>query len=211
MKLKLQLKQINQEFLDKAPKDIIDLFKCEADRLVKQGIDESALKYGDYIPEFQLKNALGEVISSKELLTQGPLVISFYRGAWCPYCNLELAAYQRILPQIQGLGAQLVAISPELPDESLTLLEKHELKYEILSDLDNQLAKKFGLTYKMSEEVQAIYKKSGIDLAETQGNDHYELPVPATYIIDETGKVILSFVNVDYTDRLEPEEILSVL
>lgn len=211
MKLKLELKKVNEEFIKNAPADIVALFKKETDRIVREGVEASALKLGDMIPAFSLKNALGEVVHSKDLLAQGPLVINFYRGGWCPYCNLELAAYQRLLPELRDLGAQLIAISPELPDNSLTLMEKHELKYEILSDLDNQVAKQFGITFELSPQVRTIYESFGIDLKGTQGNDKHELPIPATYVVNERGQVILQFVNADYTDRLEPEEILGVL
>lgn len=104
-----------------------------------------------------------------------------------------------------------MGISPELPDNSLNLIDKHALKYEILSDIDNEVARKFGLVFSLAEELRPIYKNWGIDLPGTQGNDRHELPVPATYVVDESGTIILAYVDTDYTKRLEPEEVLGVL
>ncbi len=144
-------------------------------------------------------------------MSKGPLVISFYRGGWCPYCNLELRAYQEILPEIKNLGAQLVGISPELPDNSISLTEKYSLKFQILSDIENEVAREFGIVYHVEEELQEAYKNLGIDLVSTQGNNNYELPVPATYVVNTNGNVILSYVNTDYTKRLEPSTVLESL
>lgn len=211
MNLKIELEKIKKQFLENASQDIIDTFGEFAEKLAMQGIEAKALKVGDKLPSFILKNAVGEPISSDDLLADGPLVINFYRGGWWPYCNLELGRYQEILPEIHALGGQLIAISPELPDNSLNLVEKHSLKYEILSDINNDVAKKFGLVFSLGEKLRPLYEKFGIDLPGTQGNDNYELPVPATYVVDENGTIILSYVDTDYTKRLEPEEVLEVL
>lgn len=211
MSIRYQLKKINEQFQENASPKAISILGKSAEKLAKLRIEETALKVGDRIPSFTLKNAVGEHIDSADLLEDGPLVINFYRGAWCPYCNVELNGYQDILENIHSKGAQLVAISPELPDNSLSLIEKHELKYEILTDLNNDLAKELGLVFSLDTELKSLYKDFGIDLESAHGNQNYELPVPATYVIDETGTVIMSYVNVDYTDRLEPEEVLTVL
>jgi peroxiredoxin len=211
MNLKLELAKVDEEFIKKAPKDIIDLFRRQAKKLAYKEIEKNALKVGDKLPSFELENVLGEKIQSYDLLANGPLVITFYRGGWCPYCNLEVAAYQEAFPEIRNLGAQLVAISPELPDNSMSLVEKYSLKYEILSDIENKVAREFGLTFCIEDELQAVYKNLGVDLVASQGNKNYELPVPATYVIGSNGIVILSYVDVDYTKRLEPEEVISIL
>jgi len=211
MNLREELKVVHARFLEGVSEDIKVILKKSAEELAEKRIKDKALKVGDIMPLFSLKNAVGETINSAELLEEGPLVITFYRGGWCPYCNLELAGYQKILPEIKDLGAQLVAISPDKPDDSLDLMGKHSLKYEILSDYNNELAKEIGLVFSLSEDMQWLYKEFDIDLARTQGNTNYELPVPATYVVDESGRIILSYVNIDYTDRLEPEEILNVL
>lgn len=211
MNLKSQLKKLKEESMSMIPDDIKKVLKTAAENLAKEEIEKNALKLGDTIPNFKLKNAVGEWVDTTELLEQGPLVISFYRGAWCPYCNLELQAYQEILPEIHDLGAQFVAISPELPDRSLSLVEKHSLKYEVLSDLENEVARKFKIVFGIEDELKEAYELLNVDLAKTQGNERYELPIPATYVIDENGKIILAHVYSDYTTRLEPQEVLRVL
>ncbi|MBK5241354.1 peroxiredoxin-like family protein [Clostridium sp.] len=211
MDLKFELAKVNENFMKVAPKDIIDLFKRQAEKLAHKEIEKTALKPGDKLPDFELENSIGEKINSYDLLSNGPLVISFYRGKWCPYCNLEIQAYQEILPEIRDLGAQLVGISPELPDNSMSLVEKYSLKFEILSDIDNKLANKFGLTYYVEKELQEAYKNLGIDLVSSQGNSNYELPVPATYVVNSNGTIVLAFIDTDYTKRLQPSGVIETL
>jgi peroxiredoxin len=211
MDLKFELAKVNENFMKVAPKDIIDLFKRQAEKLAHKEIEKTALKLGDKLPDFELENSIGEKINSYDLLSNGPLVISFYRGKWCPYCNLEMQAYQEALPEIKGLGAQLVGISPELPDNSMSLIEKYSLKFEILSDIENKLANKFGLTYYVEKELQEAYKNLGIDLVSSQGNNNYELPVPATYVVNSNGTIVLAFIDTDYTKRLQPSEVIETL
>jgi len=211
MNLKYELHKMHNKFLENASPETISILKKTAEKLAKERIEDRALKVGDKLPSFMLKNAVGDTIESDELLEAGPLVINFYRGAWCPYCNVELAGYQEILSEIHAAGAQLIAVSPELPDSSLSLIDKHALKYEILSDINNAVARELGLVFSLTEEMQKLYKEFGIDLFKSQGNSAYELPVPATYVVDESGTVILSYVDIDYTTRMEPEEVLTVL
>jgi len=211
MNLSEQLKKIHEEFAKSAPQEVLDTFERASQQLAEEKIEEKALKVGDKMPSFELKNALGKVIKSSELLAKGPLVMNFYRGAWWPYCNIELGGFQEILPEIHSKGAQLVAISPELPDNSLSLSEKLELDFEILSDLNNDIARKFGIVFELTDELKPLYEKFGVDLPKTQGNENFELPVPATYVVDGDGTVILAHIDIDYTRRLEPEEVLEVL
>jgi peroxiredoxin len=138
-------------------------------------------------------------------------VIAFYRGGWCPYCNLELRALQQALASIQGTGATLVAISPETPDNSLTTQEKNELEFQVLSDRDNQVAREFGLVFRLPASLLPIYEDFGIDLIAHNGNNHFELPIPATYVVRQDGTVKYAFANVDYTKRAEPSEIVNAL
>jgi len=197
---KLRISQENQKIMADS-----------AQLLVDQHIGENALKEGDYLPEFNLKNASGDLVSSKELLSQGPIIINFYRGSWCPYCNLELKAYQEILGEIKNNQANLVAISPELPDTSLSLVEKHQLEFEVLTDLDNLLAKKLGLVFQLDQKLIDVYTNSGHDLAKAQGNRRFELPLPATYVVASDGKILLAFINSDYRKRLEPSTALQAI
>ena len=181
------------------------------EKLTQSGITNNALKVGDKAPFFSLPKANNESISSAELLQKGPLVINFYRGGWCPYCNLELRAYQQILPEIKELGAQLAAISPNLPDKSLSTVKKNSLDFYVLSDVGNKVAGDFGLVFTLDEELLPIYKQFGIILSEENGDDSFELPIPATYVLNSDGAIVLAFPDADYTKRLEPEEVVNVL
>lgn len=174
-------------------------------------IEKRALKKGDNLPAFTLAGVDGKNISSDELLKQGPLVITFYRGGWCPYCNLQLHDLQKHLHEMHTLGAQLVAISPQTPDESLSTAEKAKLKFHVLSDKDGQVARSFGLLYKLPPDLVALYKKFGIDLQKSNGNDMWELPLAATYVVSMKGEIVYSFVDVDYKKRAETLDLLGAL
>jgi peroxiredoxin len=151
------------------------------------------------------------MVSSEALRHEGPVVVSFYRGGWCPYCNLELKALQEVNDEIKALGARLVAISPELPDETLSTAEKNDLEFEVLSDTDNKVADQYGLSFSLAEELRPIYKNWGADVATVNDDPDWRLPLPATYVIDQDGRIVHSFTDEDYTARLEPDEILDSL
>lgn len=193
------------------PSDKYAVMQRSTKELQEINLSENALKSGSELPAFELPNASGSSIKSEDLLSDGHLVISFYRGGWCPYCNMELRALQSILPQIKEAGAQLVAISPETPDNSLSTSEKNELSFEVLSDVDNTYAKELGLVFQMPEDLREVYHSFNLHMDQHNGNEDYELPMPATYLVDKSGKVIFDFVPEDYTYRLEPEEILQAL
>jgi peroxiredoxin len=205
MNLNRELKKLQEQTLKNIPEEYVEVMLKDVEIQVKKGLTKNALAIGETIPNFKLENAVGEQVDVKDLLENGPLVISFYRGAWCPYCNMELAAYQEVLSELTEAGGQLVAISPELPDASMSLIEKHGLKYQILSDVNNEVARQFGLVFKLSDSLQKVYSKLGLDLSEGQGNSNYELPFPATYVINSDGRVVEMSVQYDYTQRLEPD------
>ncbi len=211
MNLQEQIKEFQKGLLSKVPEETLKSMFDATDKLVKAGLAEKALKMGDKAPAFSLPDAKLKLVSSKELLKKGPLVLNFYRGGWCPYCNLELKAYQKILPEINELGAQLIAISPNLPDKSLSTTEKNSLDFEVLSDVRNKVAREFGLVFTLAEELRPIYKQFGFDIAGDNGDDSFEIPIPATYVINTDGTIILSFVDADYTRRLEPMEVIKAL
>ncbi|MEW7292979.1 peroxiredoxin-like family protein [Aquimarina sp. 2304DJ70-9] len=171
----------------------------------------NALKSGDYIPEISLPNAANKNISVQELLLEKKVVLSFYRGGWCPYCNLELKALQQALQEFEKLGATLVAISPETPDNSLTTSEKNNLSFEVLSDIDNTIAKTFNLAFTLPDDLIHIYHGFGIDLEISNGNINQQLPIAATYVIDQNGKIIYDFIKEDYKERADPQEIINFL
>lgn len=180
-------------------------------KLVEAHIERNALGVGAQAPDFTLPDVHGEPVRLGGLLERGPVVLSFYRGAWCPYCNLQLRAYQRALPQIVARGATLVAVSPQLPDGSLTMAEQNALGFPVLSDQGNQVARQYGLVFQLDGAVRERYLGMNIDLERSNGDSSWELPMPGTYVIDRGGTIRLAFVHPDYTRRLEPAEILVAL
>ncbi|HBQ97545.1 MULTISPECIES: peroxiredoxin-like family protein [unclassified Roseofilum] len=211
MTLANDLNAHKQQFRSNVPQETQNVMQQATTDLGDSGILEQTLKVGDTIPDFTLPNATGKPVNVKELLTKGPVAIAFYRGGWCPYCNLELKALQNALASIEETGATLVAISPETPDNSLTTQEKNELAFPVLSDVDNQIARQFGLVFKLPASLLPIYQSFGIDVAAHNGNDHFELPIPATYVVQPNGKIVYAFADVDYTKRAEPSAIVDAL
>ena len=211
MNLTQELNAFKAKFKANQPEKIKSVMATATTDLIESKLAEKSLGKGDKIPDFSLPNAVGEEVSLNSLLAKGAAVISFYRGGWCPYCNMELRALQQALPEIEAKGASLVAISPETPDASLSTKEKNELSFEVLSDRNNQLAKKLGLVFTLPESLRPIYKNFGIDIPAHNGEDTFELPLPATYVVAADGTVIYSFAHADYTKRLDPAEIINAL
>jgi peroxiredoxin len=178
---------------------------------LRDGLAKSALKTGDGAPAIVLGNARGDTVDVGALLKNGPVIISFYRGGWCPYCNLELRAFQQILPEIKAVGAALVAISPEKPDDTLSTAEKNALSFEVLSDVGQKVGRAFGLVYDFSDELKSAYKEFGIDIPGKNGAEDWALPISATYVIDRDGTIIYAYTDADYRDRAEPADVLEVL
>lgn len=211
LSLEQELEQRRTSSEKNIPSEKYAVMKASTESLKAQHLSKKALKTGNHFKHFKLPNAAGSTINSKDLLENGPLVISFYRGGWCPYCNMELRALQNILPELMEHNAQLIAISPETPDHSLSTQEKNELTFEVLSDEGNSYAKELGLVFQMPENLREVYHSFGLHVDQHNGNKDYELPMPATYVVAPSGKVIYSFVPEDYTYRLEPSEILDAL
>ena len=211
MTLKAELDAFRSEFMSNAPPQVREAMTSADMELAASGISRRAVKAGNRVPEFRLPDARGGQVRLRELLAKGPVVVSFYRGGWCPYCNLELRALQNALPAIKLLGAELVAISPQSPDESLSTAEKNALAFPVLSDDGSATAKAYGIAFPLAEELRPIYKRFGHALPDKNGDDSWVLPIPATYVIETTGTVVLAFVDVDYRNRLEPAEIISAL
>ncbi|MEM8778304.1 MAG: peroxiredoxin-like family protein [Cyanobacteria bacterium P01_G01_bin.49] len=211
MNLTDELKHLQEQFKAKQPEEVKKVMASATNDLIRQGIAQNSLKCGDTMPNFRLSNALGKTRELQDLLQKGTVIISFYRGGWCPYCNLELRTLQQYLPQFQALGANLVAISPETPDNSLSTTEKNELTFEVLSDVGNQFAKTLGLVFTLPEALRPIYQNFGIDLAAYNGDNSFELPIPATYVVTQDTKIVEAFIEPDYTKRLDPEAIISTL
>ncbi len=211
MSLAQNIEAFQDEFIPTIPEQTLDMLMSELQGLIDSGIAEKAVQQNAPFPAFTLANANNETRSLDDFLSKGPLVISFYRGAWCPYCNLEINALQQRLPDIIAAGAQLVAISPQRPDKSIDQITSSQLTFEVLSDLENKLAKECGLVFTLPESLRPVYEAWQIDIPEHNGNDSFELPIPATYIIDNTGTVRYAHVKMDYTQRLEPDVIIEQL
>lgn len=211
MSLLEQIQEMQKGFMRQVPEENLKIMQSATEKLIKSGIVEKCLKEGDKMPAFSLPNAKNELVSSDTMLNKGPLVVNFYRGGWCPYCNLELRAFQEALPEIIDLGAQLVAISPNLPDKSLSSIEKHALTFEVLSDIGNKISRQFGLVFTLDEQLQHLYKQFGIDIPAYNGDESYELPIPATYVVNSDGIIELAFVDADYTKRMDPNEVIETL
>ena len=212
MTLLQDIENFQKEFFPNIPEDALQVMKRTSAELLAKKLEDKAVKAGDAIPAFTLTDATGKQVSSDQILNGGPTVISFYRGGWCPFCNLELQALQKVLPEIKANNATLLAISPELPNNSLTTQEKYELEFPVLSDPDNRVAKKFGLVFELGRELVSLYKENfDVDLVAINGMEKVELPIPATYVVDREGVIQYAFVDADYTKRAEPDEILKVL
>jgi peroxiredoxin len=175
------------------------------------GVGDSALKAGDACPEFALASAEGRIISSAQLLAKGPLVLSFYRGKWCPYCVTELEALREAAPDIAAAGASLVAVTAEDCGGALAAKRAHRMEFEILCDLENGLGLLFGLTYMVPPDFRDKYREVDIDFPLIYGNDSWFLPVPASYVIRPDGVIAHAYVNPDFRERLDPSVILDVL
>ncbi len=180
--------------------------------LCDTGILDRAARAGDRLPPADhLVDAFGRPFDLAGLVAAGPVVITFYRGGWCPYCNLELRAYQAALPEILAAGGTLVAISPELPDHSLSTAEKNDLTFPVLSDVGGGFADALGIRFALSQTVQPFYEKAGHALPSRNGDGCWALPIPATFVVERGGGIALASVEPDYRRRLEPAAAIAAL
>jgi len=199
------------DFVTSLPTQTQQLVGDAFGRLMASDVATNAVQLGDRAPDFSLPNAMGGSTRLSDKLATGPVVLSFYRGGWCPFCSLEFAALQRQLGQIEALGASLVGVSPELPDTSIATVERHQLRFEVLSDRGNAVATQYGLLSEVDEAIRPMYLEFGFDLPALNGDDSWGLPVPATYVLDPSGLVVAAYVDKDYTKRMEPSGIIDAL
>lgn len=183
----------------------------QAAEKLKQRLPKPGLKPGAQAPDFVLPNAAGSPVSLREKLKSGPVVLVFYRGAWCPFCNLHLHTLQQHLPEFRDYGAQLLAITPQRPDKSQLQIKKDKLSFEVLSDLDDSVMQAYQLYYKLDPELVQVYIRHGLDVAEYNGPGRTVLPVPGTFIIDTQGIIRAAHADTDYKQRMEPQAIIRVL
>lgn len=195
----------------KPSQEALDTMHRATAELIASGQAQRAKKAGDAAPEFLLKDPDGKPVSSRDLLAKGPLVISFYRGVWCPYCNLELQALQETLPEMTARGASLVAISPQTAPNSRKSERDNKLSFPILSDARSEVADAFGIRFALPPDLVSLYKSFKNDLPVINDDPAWVLPMPARYVIGRDGIIAYAEVNPDYTHRPDPSELLPVL
>jgi len=209
--LNAQTTEFKTNFFSQAPAPAVAAIHGWIGELSGSGIAQSSRSVGQSAPDFALPNARGEVVKLADLRARGPVVVMFYRGEWCPFCNITVRAYQRALGGIEAQGATLVAISPQTPDNSLSMAEIAELGYEVLSDQGNAVARQFGVVYRLSDPIFGLQKQFGVDLVKANGDDSRELPLPGTFILDQSGVIRFAQVFADHTVRAEPSEVIEAL
>jgi peroxiredoxin len=209
--LNTELRAFYEARQQQIPDEVREIMQRAGQELADSGQAGRALTAGDKAPRFSLPSAKGQTLALDDLLADGPVVLTFYRGAWCPYCNIALRALQQHHDAITARGARLLAVSPQIPDESLTLTEKHDLAFDVLSDIGSDTAKQYGLAFDLPEDLAAVYDRLGFDLQRVNDGHPRTLPLPATYVIGRDGVIRWAFVDTDYTTRAEPADILAAL
>ena len=211
MSLNKELKTLQKEVLDSFSPEIREELITENQKLFSDFLYEKVLTAGSRVPDVMFRDKNLETVSLSKILEAGPVVLSFYRGTWCPYCNLELLHLAGIHKQVTDRGAQLIAVSPELYRFAEDTINKNHIDFPVYTDLGNHAATKFGLVFDLPPKYREIHEKLGIYLNVLHGEDKWLLPVPATFIISKDGVIRSTYVNADYTTRMEPEDILKAL
>ncbi len=211
MTLQTELDEFRGAWTQRVGPEISGLVGADIDDLRNSGLLDRVARPGDRLPSLTLPNAAGERIDLGALSGAGPLVITFYRGGWCPYCNLELRGYQQRLGDFERLGATLVAVSPETPDDTLDTAQKNALAFPVLSDVEGRLADALGIRFQLSPAIKALYQKFGHDLPMRNGDGGWSLPMPATFIVAKGGVIATVFADPDYRRRLDPEQALAAV
>jgi peroxiredoxin len=207
-----QLDARKAKFVEMATPERIAAAENAISEVADSGILEKAINLGDKAPNFTLPDALGNSVSLYDELTKGPVILTWYRGSWCPYCNIQLHDYQASLGDIKAAGAQLVAVSPELSDSALSWKEKNELEFIVLSDVGNEVAREYGIVYRIPDAISAGYVAGGrTDLTQYNGDDSLELPLAVTYVIGTDGSVEYAFVDADYRKRAETSDVVEFI
>jgi peroxiredoxin len=210
--LSQQLEDYRAGWLQRVPADRRAAMERHIAHLAESGAGRNAKQAGDLAPAIVLPDANGRTFDVATLLAKGPVIVTFYRGGWCPYCNLELKAYQAVLPRIIAAGANLVAISPEKPDDSVSTAEKNNLTFTVLSDVGQRVGKAFGLVYAFTDELRSVYHGFKLDIPEKNAApDDWSLPLSATYVIGSDGRILFADTGVDYRRRTDPLDVLQLL
>lgn len=212
------LRSLREQFAERkdliakyVPPDVQAVHARTVAALKQQGLAAKTLGVGAKAPSFELPDHNGKLVSVATLLSKGRLVICFIRGRWCPFCVGQMEAMNSIAAQIEATGASLVAISPQTEKQAYFMHDQHKLAFPLLGDAHNEVARQFGLVYRVPEEQQAIYRRTFVNLPFVNGDDSWELPIPATYVIDRDSTILFTAANEDYTERPEPLKVLSAL
>lgn len=201
-----KLKEASQKMGAKTPTEMKKIFKRTGKRLEKTGIAQSAINQGEKLPEFKIEGK-----PFKNFYSKKPVVLKFYRGHWCPYCQIELKDYQKYKSEIEKAGYQLIVLTPDSKKNIQKFKKKQKVTIDIYQDKDNAIAKKFGIAFKLDKELQPIYIQFGINLTKSQGNANNELPLPGTYVIEKDGSIKYAFIDSDYKKRLDPVDLLDII
>lgn len=210
--LRKEIEIFNQNMASQVPQAVLDIFAQSIGELKHANIEARSAKVGDRVPLFSMPNVQGKQIALDVLLAEyDRVVLAFFRGTWCPYCNLEMRALQGRLSEIEGKKAKLVAIAPQLAAYNEQLVTEHALSFEVLTDANNSYAKQLGIDFNLQEYARPIYAQMGIDLVSINGNEDYSLPMPAVFVVDKEGRVTYSFVDANYMERVDVDELIARL
>jgi peroxiredoxin len=211
MSLHDEIQALMGELGKKVPAEMMDKVGAFISRLANDDVTRNARKGGDLAPTFALQSASGHTVALADLFAKGPVVVSFYRGEWCPFCDLELRAYQKALPEFKARGATLVAISPQSSSKTRETAEGRSLGFEVLSDRGNAVAKAYGIAFSMNAAEQELHKAFGADLPTINAAADWDIPVPATFVVDRSGRIAWAHVDPNYTARAEPADVVRAL
>lgn len=206
-----KIDEINKNLAAQLPADIIEVFSQSIQELKSSKIEENSTQVGDTFPNFSLKNTSNQIIHLNELLKKGKVIVAFFRGSWCPYCNVELKALQDRIELFKEKNISLLAITPQSGNYNKELEVNHMLNYDVLTDQDNSISKQLGISFELPTYAVDTYEKLGITLSEYNKNDHNELPIPAVYIIDTDHTIIYQFVDSNYMNRVNIQDLIDQL
>jgi len=210
MNLKKDLIDFAEQMSKQAPKEVLETMGEEIEKLAQSGISENAKSQGDLAPDFELENSDGIKVSLEGLLKQGNVVLSFNRGNWCPFCNLEFKALKETVSEIKEGGSNLVVISPQLPIMSRQLRQDNGFTFDILYDKGNEVAKQFGISFTLPKSLRPIHDAFGMDIPTHNGDNSFELPLAATYVVSKNRRITYAYLNANWMERAEPEDFLTI-
>lgn len=210
--LRKQIENLNNNMAEQVPQPVLDIFARSITELKQDNIESRSAKVGDAIPSFSLQNAKGETVDLDELLSKhDKIVLAFFRGVWCPYCNLELRALQQELARIEAENVKLVAISPQMGAFNEVVVTDNTLTFDVLTDANNAYAKQLGIDFELQDFAVPVYEQMGIDLQKFNNNDENSLPMPAVFVVDKQKTITYSFVDANYMNRIDIDELIAAL